>query len=489
MSNTPNGFILDISVHAISIVLFGLAILFFTPTIHAQTSTLRYMVIPSTFPGTSSLPGGASESPLPQKFVLPGYGDVLVRLSSLRAYDKGGLTKATYALGLNSNVQNNQAGFFKWSDAFNDIGVSNNTSGPIEYTATFTFLNGLPDRKKLVLVVATLGKDNTGTTAVVSIPGVAQQGGSPSRVVYLAGELPLTLNGQPTLPTVLDATGTKISAGACKDPQGNPATNCNVRNTGWALFQLAADSLQRLPGPTIFGGGPIALDVAFTQESGDGIQFTLGYADNPPDPCCPPWNVDSLTSQLLFSQAGNLSSPFTFKFLNSQPALKTGFDQMQKYIDYLHSLNPSIKNIALRWHAEDCGASGPGTSPNCVNGPGTGPDIITEWSCTNCSSSSGTGIGGGGRLTIPPMASPPVQVLGPLLVNRWYRISTFIYVNDGLQFWPNACDTAMFDFTHYLGAALSTAASTNADQIAIEVRKPGENTGRIVLLPYDPTGQ
>lgn len=451
-----------ISAYTISIVLAGLGMLL-APASHAATSQLRYLTIAPTVASGTIIPSGKT-------FNLPGYGSVKVIFSPTAlpsCTSCGYLSSSEGAKPFYSGGYS--AGFYTWGANPQDIGVYNGNPPPnTSYTVTFQFIarSGRsyvpPDPKALVLVIAGL---RTGTTATVK------------QAVYKAGELTLKTTGasSPTVFVPPGPTGTVIGSGY--------VSGTDPANTGWALFQTAG-----MAAITTVGRIP-TLTVSFSQVSTDGIGFTLGYASNPPDPCCPPWNPDIMLSQLQLSQPGNITSPITYYFLNSEPPGSTGEAQMQGYIDYLHSLNPSITSIVLEWGVSDCGASGPGTSPGtCTPIP---PNVFTEWSCTGCSSINNTGIlGGSGRLT-NTSASPPYPLSGALPVDRWYEISTFIYLNDGIEFWGSSCATTSIVSTVYAGDPMIAAAapSTSPNQIAVHVIRPGETTGSIMMLPRTGGGQ
>jgi hypothetical protein len=487
-------------------ILFSCLTMFLPQESYAQTSLLRYLEIspkyPSCFPGpncpnpTTIIPAGSTI------FNLPGYGSVRVTLSNINA--SGANTNAFYFSQRILAVQNKSAGYFNWISEDN-IGAQNNSNFNLRVTYKVTFeliapIAPAPDPKKLVLVISGLAST---TTATVSQP------------VSLSGELQVpATGGLLTSPTVSNTTGTTtvVSSGA--------STGTDPKNTGWALFQT--------DGPVNLVGSVPTLSVTFDQEAGDGIGFTLGYADKVIDPCCPPWNGDSILSQVQLSQAGNLTSNISYSFLNSQPAGQPGFDQMQKYIDYLQSLNPSITSIVLDWRIFDYGPSGPGTSPNASNSFQVGTDVFTEWSCTGCDSINKTGIKGGNGMLTNTSAGPPYSLSpsGGLPVNRWYQIRTGIFLNDNIRFWDEKCDVALVTSTVYAAdpvitaavgntvsmttpgsmglattpgsaalakapgnIALATAPNTNTSQIAVHVINPGETAGQVMMLPFTRAGQ
>jgi len=184
------------------------------------------------------------------------------------------------------------------------------------------------------------------------------------------------------------------------------------------------------------------------------MNFDNGYVQyvencDPPvvtvDPCCPPWNAASLLHQLKLTQTGDVLSNVAYSFLNSAPYNQ----QMQAYIDYLHAINPSVRNIVIYWVIEDHGLSGSGTSPT-VTGTQIGPAEFTEWSCTGCQGYST--IGGNGNLTNGNGSNVFAAAQHPLPANHWYRIGTWIYLNDGNRFWQDEkCSSVVVDLSVFAG--------------------------------------
>jgi hypothetical protein len=468
-----------ISVYIISIVLTGL-VMIFAPAVHAQTSLLQYLTatpVPYT-PGATISPGITT-------YNLPGYGMVRVTLSNT--------LPSNTVWTCPSLLQNQMAGFFYWNTACD---INPFTSTAVTYTVKFEFIQPTvprsvtvpyisPDPTSLALVVDGLGSPNT--TATVSQSG------------FLAGEYqqgPYTSpNCSPcyTSPTKISAAGTELYSNypTCNLPSNAPAgSGCDFANTGWALFQTTnpISLVSKIP----------TLTVTFNQQGGDGIGFTLGYGPQP-NPCCPPWNQDSMLAQVALSQPGNSLSPISYHFLNQEPvgqgSTAPGDAQMQAYIDYLHSLNPSITSVVLDWRIYDYGPSTPpGTGPTTTRVQ-IGSDVYTEWSCTGCSSINNTGIlGGNGKLTNGQ--TPPVllNTSGGLPINRWYGIYTGIYLNNGIQFWDASCNITLDYFT----VVATDPPSNNPNQIPVHVIKSGGTTmsgitlpatGRVMMLPRLRVGQ
>jgi hypothetical protein len=139
----------------------------------------------------------------------------------------------------------------------------------------------------------------------------------------------------------------------------------------------------------------------------------------PADPCCPPWNKDLLKSMMLYQGSGSISDPYTLRF---QPttALK---NQMQAYINYLHSLNALMTGITIDWRLHDQNSLG--NPPFTSYGPQVGSTAFVTWNWNT------TGIGN-------PVV--PVIFTGfPMQVGRWYIIHTGIYLENGQSFFPASC--------------------------------------------------
>lgn len=113
-------------------------------------------------------------------------------------------------------------------------------AGAINYTVTFTFLDGPADGSRLILVVAGLAASTTGT--ITTVPAT-----SPGT---LLGEFRFS---SPTSSTTL-RTGNVLSSANDGDPI----------NTGWALYQPQAAMLS-------------SISIQMNQAGGDGLGWTLAY--------------------------------------------------------------------------------------------------------------------------------------------------------------------------------------------------------------------
>jgi hypothetical protein len=446
-----------------SIVLPGLVMILASASF-AQSWPVSYMTIPASVPLTTTKTTTTTTPIAVAGTTLPGYGLVNVAWSPATAYSHQ----------IEPFSPNGVAGPFAWGATADVLNMFAN-NGAEKYTVTFTFLNGPPDPRKLLLVVAGLA---SGTTATV-IQGAVASNTAVSGLLYeyqftyAAYKTACGCNG--SSPTVL--TGNVLSSG------WTSTSGLDQVNTGWALFQatspIAIDTGTRLP----------TLSVTVNQQLGDGIGLTLGYA-TVPDACCPPFDKTIMLEQLMLTQTPNVLGDITYSFLNSTPnTAATPAAAMQAYINYLNSLNSSINNIIVEWGVFDQGPSGPGTSPSSTLGPQIGSEVFTEWSCTGCFSSSGNGQKGvDGNLTCCSGNAPVPITTIPLPPNRWYAISTFAYLNNGIAFWSATCSsiTATFDVYADPDALLRRR---NPGRIAVEVRELGATSGRVVTLPLILPGQ
>lgn len=158
-------------------------------------------------------------------------------------------------------------------------------------------------------------------------------------------------------------------------------------------------------------------------QPGEFILVRLRFACEPTntvDPCCPPWNKDILKDMMFYQGSGSISAPYTLKF---QPTT-TLKNQMQAYINYLHSINPAMSAITIDWRLHNQGNS---TIPNPPYGPQIGPTVYTTWNWNT------SGIGN------PVFSNPGFFTGFPMQVGTWYMIHTGIYLENGQKFFPDSC--------------------------------------------------
>ena len=144
------------------------------------------------------------------------------------------------------------------------------------------------------------------------------------------------------------------------------------------------------------------------------------------NPCCPPWNIDLLKEMMIYQPSGAMWGPYTLKF-QPTPTFK---NQMQAYINYLHSVNPLITEItiAFRLHYQ-----GTGSFPYGYWGQQIPPTAFVKWTWNT------TGIGS-------PVISPstgffvqPAYPPFPMQVGTWYAVTTGIFLNSPQTFFSDKC--------------------------------------------------
>ncbi|HET7436448.1 MAG TPA: hypothetical protein VFN10_17185 [Thermoanaerobaculia bacterium] len=135
------------------------------------------------------------------------------------------------------------------------------------------------------------------------------------------------------------------------------------------------------------------------------------------DPCCPPFDTTSLEQMMVYQGTGGIAAPYTLAF---QPTslLQT---QMQAYIDYLHTVQPTITQITIQFRLHDAGNG---------NTPGSGPQLGVSHYITWTA-----GMTNGGQ-PVPAFFSGSAETM---LVNEWYIVHTGMYLENGQTFFPPTC--------------------------------------------------
>lgn len=157
-------------------------------------------------------------------------------------------------------------------------------------------------------------------------------------------------------------------------------------------------------------------DLANTNGDGTGLLLS-GYANlidgvcNPPNPCCPPWDTTTLKKFMRYEGSGSAIDPYTLKFVPSQ----TWMNQMQMYLNYIHSVSPCNSQLTIDFRIHD---QGTGTSPSASGwGPQIGSTGYVNFTWNTTGIGAPTGVGG-------------IFFSGyNLQVGHWYAIPTGIYTN------------------------------------------------------------
>lgn len=164
----------------------------------------------------------------------------------------------------------------------------------------------------------------------------------------------------------------------------------------------------------------------------------VNQRQSPVDPCCPPWNKDML-KDMLFYRGTTISAPYTLEFVPT--ALFK--NQMQAYINYLHSINPAITAITIDWRLHN---QGTGTLPLTGYGTQTPPTAYLTWTWNT------SGIGNPVSNPATGFFVPPAYPASSMQVGTWYMVHTGIYLENGQNFFPKRCaDVEVFFRVQYLG--------------------------------------
>jgi hypothetical protein len=149
----------------------------------------------------------------------------------------------------------------------------------------------------------------------------------------------------------------------------------------------------------------------------DSVTISCPSVTPPRDPCCPPWNRDIMMDMLVYHGQGSTNLPYTLNF-SPTSALNS---QMYNYINYVNIARPTITSIDIWWGLFDP----PYTQPSPI-----GPAAFTWWTATHPPPNSPTYADPNFFTTTPPTISFPMSV------TTWYKIRTWIYLNDDQTFFP-----------------------------------------------------
>jgi hypothetical protein len=235
------------------------------------------------------------------------------------------------------------------------------------------------------------------------VSGMVQQGSGNIRILQGAG-----ING-----TELAQTSTTVNDGQnWKQVQASVNVTANVTYT----FAVKMDN-----------------NVNFDEGS---VQYVEHCPEFPqPDPCCPPWTTEMLEQSFVYTSTGSISAPYTLTW--QPPAILNS--QMQAYINYLNTINPSITTITIAFGIHPAG-SGASPGPNgaqvggtqVIGGSAGGTRFVT-WTA-----------GGSAPLAPPSGAFFPTSF--NLTPGQWYTLGTGIYVTEGQEYFPESCNRCAISF-------------------------------------------
>lgn len=240
--------------------------------------------------------------------------------------------------------------------------------------------------------------------------------GAPPYLVAGTVAPPSTLYPPPTAPELLQFGSWKALIGSCWLPALVDAGKCGSQGSG-NDDDTAVAYFYGLTQQTAITIGP-GQERSFTQYVAAAPEGCPAIVSEPPgDPCCPPWNSSKLEDMLFYEGSGSIADLYTLEF-HPTPAF---LSQIQAYIDYLSTLNPAMSAITIHFRVNDAG-----NGANPTGGPQIGADHWVTWNA-----------GGNGA----PQPPPNFFTLGsePMQINRWYRIHTGIYLENGQAYFDGSC--------------------------------------------------
>lgn len=133
--------------------------------------------------------------------------------------------------------------------------------------------------------------------------------------------------------------------------------------------------------------------------------------------CCPPLNKESIADLFTHIPTGSITSPYQMEF--NPPA--SFITQMQAYVNYLNTINPSVNGLYFTWRIMDMGED---TSPltNYFGAGQIGSSVFNHF------------IPGGSNIANNTNFFP-----AQLEINHWYKIHVGMYLNDGISIFDKDC--------------------------------------------------
>lgn len=162
--------------------------------------------------------------------------------------------------------------------------------------------------------------------------------------------------------------------------------------------------------------------------------------------CCPPFTKDQIMPLFAPEFQGAATGPFRLKYRLGSAEVNTLNSQMQAYINYLNSMDPTITDIIININVRDKGPIGGPVVPGNGNNMSSMGSQFIAWTAGG----NGTPSNGGGNFWNNYGLQP----------NQEYRIQTGIYLNDGKKFFKDDCAVKEDDF-HWQVSGMRTAGGNN----------------------------
>lgn len=205
-------------------------------------------------------------------------------------------------------------------------------------------------------------------------------------------------------------------------------------------FDEAFVNIKGCPGDGDVGGvgGPLIFDNT-VEEATATINIGNIIIDTPVDNCCPPINETTIPQQLtpIFQPGGGSNGNYRLNF-SATPQFN---NQMQNYLNYVHSMKPPINALISTWRVFDKGPGGVGsqisqTPSNQIE------EFFTTYHITN------------------PKNHGNTSSAYKMKPNNWYRIQVGTYFNGENKFFPKKCESSEYYVNWQVGN--KSAASNDA---------------------------
>ena len=249
-------------------------------------------------------------------------------------------------------------------------------------------------------------------------------------------------------PTATITNCTQTMSASSSDPVAKGSRNMDHIGK----FELSAPQFSRIEISYRGGGVP---GIGF-----DNFNANTAHKETEYDPCCPPWNSDTLAESLKITPTGSINQPYLVQFDPTQ-ALK---DQMQAYIDYLGAID-ACSGLVLAFSVHDFQGNQP---------PNGFPAGHTQWKIAN----SDRWVKWTEQQNGPQFSSFYGNAI-QFQVGRWYRISTGMYCEPEKSFFGQECAVAYVDFMIDVSGPISRRSpgslAKRVEGPTLRIRRQGRN--------------
>lgn len=248
-------------------------------------------------------------------------------------------------------------------------------------------------------------------------------------------------SGLPTGSLPADAYGFSIvrvgttNTGATNPPAGSGTINPPVAlANGWVRYSGS----YQFPATAAAGNLNIGfIDTSVSGNSGMGnlVDGVSVEKSREVDPCCPPWNPQTLIDSLQYVGSGSIGAPYTLKLAPSPATTQS----IQLYLNYIHSINASLTALQIEFQLYDQG-NGANPLPPGNNGAGVGPVSGMGFSANSTSVNYHTSYATTSTVYVgtatPGTSTTPSSY--PMQVGKWYLVHTGMWTDAG-KFFPDKC--------------------------------------------------